>query len=159
MDQFTDVAVARAGALQRKIESQVNQASIRYMFAPLFAMIVEPLSTTIQPGAIVPISEQGQPVGEVYLQTLVRPNEVFDPSVYDLRNGIGEITINPAPIVDTLISQYGAQGAIQVKSLFNKEIDEFLSYELNELIFAGAEYETAEGYLKQFARVKQSDYL
>jgi hypothetical protein len=159
MDRFTETAAARADALQRKIELQMNQASIRYMFAPMFSMIVEPLSTTIPPGQIVPISEQGQPVGEVYLQTLVRQGETFDPSPYDLRNGIGEIVINPAPIVDELLSQYGAQGAIQVKCLFNLDVGRFLEYDMNELIFAGAEYETAEGYLKLFARARESDYL
>jgi len=159
MDRFTETARNRADALQRKIESQLNQASIRYMFAPLFPMIVEPLSTTIQPGAIVPISEQGQPVGEVYLQTLVKEGEVFDPSVYDLKNGIGEITINPAPIVDTLLSQYGAQGAVQVKTLFNLDVGRFLEYDLNELIFAGAEYDTAQGYRDQFAKVRTPEYL
>jgi len=159
MDRFTATAQARAETLQRKIEQQVNQASIRYIFAPIFPMIVEPLSTVIEPGVIVPISEQGQPVGEVYLQTLVKEGEVFDPSVYDLRNGIGEITINPAPIVDSLISQYGAQGAIQVKTLFNVDVERFLKYELNELIFDGKQYDTAKGYLGQFARVKDADYL
>src|SRR5262245_3814893 len=135
MDQFTATAAARAEALQRKIELQINQASIRYVFAPLFPMIVEPLSTTISKGVITPISEQGQPVGEVYLQTLVREGETFDPTAYDLRNGIGEIAINPAPIVDALLSQYGPQGAIQVKSLFNLDIGEFLDYTLNRTIF------------------------
>jgi hypothetical protein len=159
MDRFTETAAARAGALQRKIEMQMNQASIRYVFAPIFPMIVEPLSTTIQPGAIVPISEQSQPVGEVYLQTLVREGEVFDPSVYDLRNGIGEVTINPAPIVDTLISQYGAQGAMQIKSLFNLEVGRFLEYDLNELIFGGDKYETVQAYKERFATVKTADYL
>jgi hypothetical protein len=159
MDRYTATAVARADALQRKIEQQLNQASIRYMFAPIFSMIVEPLSDTIQPGAIVSISEQGQPVGEVYLQTLVREGEVFDPSVYDLKNGIGEITINPAPIVDTLLSQYGQQGAVQIKCLFNLDVDRFREYDLNNLIFAGAEYGTVDGYLKQFARVRTQEYL
>lgn len=159
MDRFTETARDRAGALQRKIEMQMNQASIRYVFAPLFPMIVEPLSTTIQPGAIVPISEQGQPVGEVYLQTLVREGEVFDPSVYDLKNGIGEITINPAPIVDTLLSQYGAQGAVQVKILFNLDVGRFLEYDLNDLIFGADKYETVQAYKERFATVKTADYL
>jgi hypothetical protein len=159
MDRFTETAAARAGALQRKIEMQMNQASIRYMFAPLFPMIVEPLSTTIEPGAIVPISEQGQPVGEVYLQTLVREGEVFDPSVYDLRNGIGEITINPAPIVDSLLSMYSAQGAVQVKSLFNLDVGRFLEYDLNDLIFGADKYETVRAYKERFATVKTADYL
>src|SRR5262245_41991686 len=155
MDQFTAVATARADALARKIELQMNQASIRYVFAPLFPMIIEPLSTTIEKGVITPISEQGQPVGEVYLQTLVRPGEVFDPSAYDLRNGIGEIAINPAPIVDTLLSQYGTQGAIQMKCLFKLNVDEFLRRDLNEIIFQAHGYETAAEYLEQFARVSQ----
>src|SRR5262245_39505108 len=159
MDQFTATVTARAEALKRKIELQLNQASIRYVFAPIFDMIVEPLSTTISKGAITPISEQGQPVGEVYLQTLVREGEIFDPSAYDLRNGIGEITINPAPIVDELISQYGAQGAAQVKCLFNLDVGRFLEYDLNELIFEGAEYDTAKGYLEQFAKVRTPEYL
>jgi hypothetical protein len=156
MDQFTAVATARADALQRKIELQMNQASIRYVFAPLFPMIVEPLSTTIEKGRITPISEQGQPVGEVYLQTLVRPGEVFDPAVYDVnKDHIGEITINPAPIVDTLLSQYGGQGAVQIKSLFNRDVSWFVDHDLNEIIFQGREYETAAEYLEQFAGVSR----
>jgi hypothetical protein len=154
MDQFTAVATARAESLQRKIEQQLNQASIRYVFAPLFDMIVESLSTTIVKGAIVPISEQGQPVGEVYLQTLVREGETFDPSLYDMRNGIGEITINPAPLVDSLISRYGPQGAIQVKNLFNMDVSEFLNYTLNRTIFGDQEYETAEAYLERFKAIR-----
>src|SRR5262245_7190203 len=134
MDQFTATATARAEALKRKIELQINQASIRYVFAPIFDMIVEPLSTTISKGAITPISEQGQPVGEVYLQTLVKENEHFDPAAYDMRNGIGEIAINPAPIVDALLSQYGAQGAVQIKTLFNRDVEWFVSHDLNEII-------------------------
>jgi hypothetical protein len=158
MDQFTATATARAEALQRKIELQINQASIRYIFAPLFDMIVEPLSTTIPKGRITPISEQGQPVGDVYLQTLVRENEVFDPSAYDLRNGIGEIAINPAPIVDGLVSQYGPQGAAQIKCLFNLDVKHFIHHDLNEIIFEGREYETAAEYLEQFARVSQQGW-
>jgi hypothetical protein len=158
MDQFTGTAVARAEALQRKIELQLNQASIRYVFHPMFDMIVEPLSTTISKGAITPISEQGQPVGEVYLQTLVKEGETFDPTAYDLRNGIGEIAINPAPIVDALLSQYGGQGAVQIKSLFNLEIGKFIGFELNEIIFEGREFETASDYLERFAFVR-SEYV
>jgi hypothetical protein len=158
MDQFTGTAVARAESLQRKIELQLNQASIRYVFAPMFDMLVEPLSTTIGKGAITPISEQGQPVGEVYLQTLVKEGETFDPTAYDLRNGIGEIAINPAPIVDALLSQYGGQGAVQIKSLFNLEIGKFIGFELNEIIFEGREFETAAAYLERFAFVR-SEYV
>jgi len=155
MDQFTGVAVARAESLQKKIEQQINQASIRYVFAPLFDMICEPLSTVIGKGNIVPISEQGQPIGEVYLMTLVRDGEIFDPAQYDMRNGIGEIAINPAPIVDALLSQYGGQGAVQIKSLFNLDIDRFLGYRLNEVIFDGREYKTSAEYLERFALVRE----
>jgi len=155
MDQFTAVATARADALQRKIERQINQASIRCVFAPLFDMIVESLSTTISKGTIVPISEQGQPVGEVYLLSLAREGETFDPTQYDLNQyGIGEIPINPAPIVDALLSQYGAQGAIQVKSLFNLDVERWLGYGMNEIIFDGKEYQTAAEYLNRFKIVK-----
>jgi len=87
------------------------------------------------------------------LQTLVRPGEVFDPTAYNLRDGIGEITINPAPIVDTLLSQYGAQGAVQIKSLFNRDVNWFVGHDLNEIIFQGRQYETAAEYLEQFASV------
>jgi hypothetical protein len=158
MDQFTATAASRAAALQRKIELQLNQASIRYVFAPIFDMIVEPLSTTISKGRITPISEQGQPVGEVYLLTLVKEGEVFDPAAYDMRNGIGEITINPAPLVDALLSQYGTQGAVQIKSLFNRNVEWFISHDLNEIIFQGRDYETANEYLEQFARVSREGW-
>jgi hypothetical protein len=159
MDQFTATAASRAESLQRKIERQMNQASIRYVFAPMYPMIMELLSTTIAPGQIVPISEQGQPVGEVYLQTLAKDGEIFDPSVYDLKNGVGEVAVNPAPIVDELLAQYGPQGAVQIKSLYNLEVGRFLEYDLNELIFEGKEYETAQAYLDQFARVRTQEYL
>jgi hypothetical protein len=154
MDQFTATAAARAGALKEKIAKQVNQASIRYIFTPIFPMIFELLSTTIAPGAIVPISEQGQPVGEVYLQTLVREGEPFDPSAYNMQNGIGEVIVNPAPIVDELLSQYGKQGTVQIKSLFNLDVDEFVGYGLNEIIFEGRAYDTAKAYHEQFAAVR-----
>jgi hypothetical protein len=155
MDQFTGVAVQRAEALQKRIAEQMDQASIRYVFAPIYDMIVQPLATTISKGRITPISEQGQPVGEVYLMTLVRDGETLDPRAYNLRDGVGEVPINPAPIVDELLSPYGAQGAIQVKSLFNLGVGDFLRYQLNEGIFEGGEYETAAEYLEQFERARQ----
>jgi hypothetical protein len=158
MDQFTATATARAEALQRKIELQINQASIRYVFAPIFDMIVEPLATTLAKGRITPISEQGQPVGEVYLMTLVKENEAFDPGAFDVRNGIGEVAINPAPIVDALLSQYGAQGAIQIKTLFDRDVEWFIQHDLNEIIFQGRDYETAAEYLEQFARVHREKW-
>jgi hypothetical protein len=154
MDQFTAVAAARAETLQKKIEQQLDQASIRYVFAPIFDMIVQPLATTIQKGHITPISEQGQPVGEVYLLTLVKEGEALDPGAYNLRDGVGEIPINPAPIVDALLSQYGAQGAAQIKCLFNLGVGEFLRYRLNEVIFGDGQYDTADDYLKRFAYVR-----
>jgi hypothetical protein len=159
MDQFTSVATARAEALQKRIEEQRDQASIRYVFAPLFDMIVQPLSTMISKGRITPISEQGQPVGEVYLMTLVRDGETLDPGAYKLKDGVGEVAINPAPIVDELLSQYGPQGAIQVKSLFNLAIDKFLDCDLNYFIFAEREYETAAEYLERFAFVRSAATL
>jgi hypothetical protein len=141
--------------MQQKMATQMNQSSIRYVFAPLFDMILSTFSTTISKGVITPISEQGQAVGEVYLQTLVRDGETFDPMAYDMRNGIGEITINPAPIVDGLLNQYGPQGAIQVKSLFNLDASEFIGYDLNKVVFDGREYDTAATYLERFAVVRE----
>jgi hypothetical protein len=154
MDQFTAVATARAEALQKKIEQQLDQASIRYVFNPIFDMIVQPLAATIAKGRITPISEQGQPVGEVYLMTLVREGEPLDPGAYKLRDGVGEIAINPAPIVDELLSQYGAQGAMQVKSLFNLDVGTFLGHRFNEAIFGDGQYDTAHDYLNRFAYVR-----
>jgi hypothetical protein len=156
MDTFTQVATARAAAQQKRIEEQLNQGSIRYVFAPLFDMICEPLATVIAKGAIVPVSEQGQPIGSVYVQTLMGPNDVWDPAKYDMRGEIGEVPINPAPIVDALLSQYGPQGAVQVKSLFNLEIGKFLDAGLNDLIFEGKEYDTAAAYLERFELVRES---
>lgn len=101
-NQFVETAMTRASALDQKIANFANQASIRYVFAPLFDMIETTLSTVLPKGEIVPISEQSQPVGEVYLMTLVRDGETLDPGQYKLRDGVGEITINPAPIVDEL---------------------------------------------------------
>jgi hypothetical protein len=154
-DRFTNVATARAAALEERIRQQVDQASIRYIFAPIFDMVCDPLSTVIVKGSIVPISEQGQPVGEVYLQTLIGQNETIDPAKYDLKDGIGEISINPAPIVDALLSQYGPQGAVQIKSLFNMEIGKFLEGRFNEIIFGGEEFNTAKAYHERFALVRE----
>jgi hypothetical protein len=155
MDTYTQTALTRAEATRQKMESQMNQSSIRYVWAPLFDMIVSTFSTTIPKGVITPISEQGQPIGEVYLQTLVREGETLDAAAYDVKNGIGEITINPAPIVDALLNQYGGQGAIQVKSLFNLEASEFVDLDLNKVIFDGQEYGTAAAYLERFAVVRE----
>jgi hypothetical protein len=154
-DQFTAVAAARAERLQQKIEGLANQASIRYVFNPIFDMIISSLQTTVPKGRITPISEQGQPVGEVYLMTLVRDGEMLDPALYNIKNGVGEIPINPAPLVDDLVNQYGPQGACQIKSLFNLDIEAFCDYELNELIFDGRTYETAEAYMDRFQFVRE----
>lgn len=154
MDQFTATALRRDEQLHAKIAAQLDQASIRYIFHPIFPMIVQPLATIIEPGRITPISEQGQPVGEVYLMTLVRDGEPLDTTAYKLRDGVGEISINPAPIVDELLSVYGAQGAVQIKSLYNMDVKRFLDLSLNEIIFAGERYETAQAYFDRFREVR-----
>src|SRR5262249_29699214 len=154
MDQFTAVAVARDKELHQKIAAQLDQASIRYVFHPIFPMIVQPLATVIDPGQITPISEQGQPVGEVYLMTLIREGEPLDAAAYKLRDGVGEIAINPAPLVDELLNQYGAQGAVQIKSLYNMGVDQYLGYRLNEVIFDGRRYESAQAYHDRFEEVR-----
>jgi len=154
MNRFIETAAARAEALNQKIASFTNVASTRYMFAPIFDLIISPLSTTLPKGEIIPISEQGQPVGEVYLMTLVRDGETLDPAAYNLKNGVGEVIISPSAIVDALLDQYGAQGAVQIKCLFSMHIEEFLGYSLNEIIFEGRQYETAEDYLERFEFVR-----
>jgi hypothetical protein len=153
-NQFVETAAARAEALNQKIASFTDAASTRYMFTPIFDMIEATLSTTIPKGEIVPISEQSQPVGEVYLMTLVRDGETLDPRAYDLKDGVGAVIISPAAIVDGLLNQYGPQGAVQIKCLFGMGIEKFLGHSLNEIIFDGRQYETAEAYLERFEFVR-----
>lgn len=152
MNKFTEAAAARAATQERNIQQQIDKATIRYIFAPFAEMLCEPLSMSVPRGQIVPISVQGQPVGEVYLATLTE--NAGDMAKYNVRNGIGEIEISPAVLVDGMLSRYKDQGAIQIKALFGLPVDLFVDGRVNEEIFGDGEYPTAESYLERFNEVR-----
>lgn len=152
-DSFTLAAAARSRKHQERIATQLDRATIRYVFAPFDEMICDPLGVNVPCGRIVPISAQGQPVGEVYLQALAQ-NGNFNPADYDLRNGVAEIEIAPAPLVDGLLSRYRDQGAIQIKSLYGVPVEDFTAGQFNEEIFGEGNCTFAGEYLARFAEVR-----
>lgn len=151
-NRFTEAAAARAALQEKNIQEQIDKATIRYIFTPFAEMLCEPLSVSVPRGRIIPISAQGQPVGEVYLATL--SENAGDLAKYNIRNRIGEIELSPAVLVDNILPRYRDQGAIQVKALFGLPVERFLAARVNEEIFGDEEYFSAEAYLNRFNEVR-----
>lgn len=159
MDAFTLTAQRKAKEIEANIKAQQDRAAVRYVFAPFANMFTSVVPNGDIPfGTIVPIGILDQPVGRIYLQLLLEEDaqkvkEFFNgPNAKDFnQNGlVGRVEVPPTPIVDELISRYAEKGAIQVKTLYNTVVKDFLTTKYNDLIFAGVQCRSYEQYLNCF---------
>lgn len=158
MDNLLQTALSYEQYVNAQLNTQADQSALRYVFCPFDKMLVFSPSgiPPLEAGRIHLIPHLPQVLGLPYLQLYFR-DRPFDPKEvnYSPQTQSGEIRISPAPTVDQLTSVYGAQGAIQITSLFNLPARAWLALDLNGLIFEGKTFTKPEEYLTQFDRVRE----
>lgn len=155
-NRLLNAALTYEGYVQKQLESQASESALRYVFAPFEKMLILSPSGVppLDAGRIHLIPHLPQAMGFPYLMLHFkdRPFDAREVN-YIQETQSGEIRIPPAPTVDNLISRYGVQGAIQVKSLYNLPARTWQQLDLNRLLFEGKVFLKPEEYLAQFDRV------